>query len=85
MLLLKSVHAEASQLQGGSWKDSDKYRFLLSKINLPSHGRDNNEPFKCLPSATCTAPQRAWDGGLGPAPVFIPHTRKMSHETDDTM
>lgn len=27
------------------------------KINLPSHGRGKNGPFKCLPKAICTALQ----------------------------
>lgn len=52
---------------------------LSQKINLPSHGRENNRPFKCLPKVTCTIP---WDDTWSLSLYSFPTLGKWAHYID---
>lgn len=52
---------------------TDKYRFLIPKINLPSCGRANSKPPQCPLKAPCTVPQCVvgWQPRIR---AFLPYT-----------
>ena len=59
--------------------------WLSHKINLPSHWRENNGPFKCFPEATLPAPPVFTDDSLRTVPVLFPQLVKWAHCLDDIM
>lgn len=53
---------------------------LSHKINLPSHGRENNRPFKLLSKVTCTIP---WDDTWGLSLYSFPTLGKWAYYIND--
>lgn len=68
------IPAKVLHLQSFKEK-TDKYRFLIIKINLCSEGRDKNRPSKCFLKATYSAPQ--YVAGCQPKICLLLHYSKM--------
>ena len=66
-------------------EDSGQYRFLITKISLPSRGRGNHGPFKDLPQGYCTAHYASWMIPQDPSLFPFPTPVKRAHHVADTM
>ena len=65
---------------------TDKYRFLITKINLPSCGRGNSGPFKCILRLPAQHPPTCHGTAardLSPSP--FPTSVRQAPYIDDTM